>query len=127
MAYIEMRPMNGHDAEPGEFPERDAARIAAREAAPTVPDDDAPFAQKAHDLLLQSIDSVGDNWVEQLKAVRAQNQHVEQQVLERVAKVKTDITQLYLLGNAVTLEVRHGEEFNAKIGRELEKLLEGPQ
>jgi hypothetical protein len=131
----EMQTMNGVSAADTEdYSERDAARIAAREPLPLATADPVGFdldpvvqvfGQKEHDLLIASIDHIAHDWTEQLGTVREHSKSVEQLVLERAAKVKADITALYLLGNAVVQEVKHGEAFNDKVGRELEKLIEG--
>jgi hypothetical protein len=110
-----------------ELAARNAERIAAREsglesASPTT----EPFGQQAYDLLLQSIDQVSHNWIEELAHVRKNSEAVEALVLQRAAKVKGDITALYLLGNAAMLEARRGDEVNAKLAIELEKLAEEP-
>jgi hypothetical protein len=105
---------------------REAARIGNQakivhetEAPPTI-----PFTQHEHDLLLKTIDQVAGNWVDELKHVRLNSEQVEQLVLERAAKVKADLTMLFLLGNAVRAEAQRGEEVNAKLAGELEKLTE---
>jgi hypothetical protein len=83
-----------------------------------------PFDQKAHDLLLQSIDQVADDWVTELTHVRRNSEEIEKLVLQRASKVKVDITALYLLGNAALAEARRGEEVNSKLAGELDKLIE---
>ena len=49
---------------------------------------------------------------------------VEALVLERAAKLRTDITGLFALGNAVLQEAQRGEQVNAGLTRELEKMTE---
>jgi len=44
-------------------------------------------------------------------------------VLERAAKVRTDITALYLLGAAAQAEAKRGDEVNARLTDELDKLM----
>jgi hypothetical protein len=83
-----------------------------------------PFDQKAHDLMLQSIDQVAADWISELAHVRQNSEQVEQLVLQRAAKVKADITALYLLGNAAMAEARRGDNVNAKLADELDKLAE---
>jgi hypothetical protein len=90
----------------------------------TMADVAAPFSQRDHDLLLQSIDHVAEDWVAQLNEVRHNSEAVEQLVLQRAAKVKADITQLYLLGHAAMAEAKRGADVNAKLVTELEKLAE---
>ncbi|KYK50095.1 hypothetical protein A1D31_22555 [Bradyrhizobium liaoningense] len=83
-----------------------------------------PFDQEAHDLLLKSIDQVATDWIEQLENVRQNSKAVEQLVLERAAKVRADITALYLLGAAAQAEAKRGNEVNARLTDELDKLME---
>jgi hypothetical protein len=83
-----------------------------------------PFDQKAHDLLLKSIDQVATDWVGELEHVRDNSKKVEQLVLERATKVKADITALYLLGNAALAEAKRGDDVNDRLTAELDKLAE---
>ncbi len=85
-----------------------------------------PFSQQDHDLLLASIDHVAEEWIAQLQQVRRNSEEVERLVLQRAAKVKADITQLYLLGSTAMQEARRGEQVNEKLATELEKLAEEP-
>jgi hypothetical protein len=117
--------------EAAELGARDAARVAAREPSAVVQEivdttAPVPFGQQEHDLLLRSIDHVATDWVNQLERVRQNSQRVEQLVLERAAKVKTDITQLYLLGAAALAEAKRGDDVNTKLASELNKLAETP-
>jgi hypothetical protein len=104
-----------------------AARDIQRAASPVderPPPSATPFDQQAHDLLLKSIDQVASDWVGELEHVRKNSQVVEQLVMERAAKVKSDITALYLLGNAALAEAKRGDDVNAKLAGELDKLAE---
>jgi hypothetical protein len=83
-----------------------------------------PFGQQQHDLLLQSVDQVASDWVSELEHVRRNSEQVEQLVLERAAKVKSDLTMLFLLGQAALAEAKRGDEVNAKLADELAKLAE---
>jgi hypothetical protein len=83
-----------------------------------------PFDQRTHDLLIESIDQVATDWVGELEHVRDNSKKVEQLVMERAAKVKADITALYLLGSAALAEAKRGDEVNTRLGNELEKLAE---
>jgi hypothetical protein len=85
-----------------------------------------PFAQVGHDLLLESVDAIAASWVDQLKTVRQNSERLEQLVLERIGKVKNDITQLYVLGSAVVSEAKRGNEINNKLVSEIDKLAEEP-
>jgi hypothetical protein len=93
-------------------------------APPTMTEMAVPFSQRDHDLLLESIDHVSTDWTGQLALVRKNSEAVEALVLQRAAKVKADITALYLLGHAAMQEARRGEQINAKLAMELEKLAE---
>ena len=86
----------------------------------------AAFSQQDHDLLLASIDHVAEDWIAQLQQVRRNSEEIERLVLQRAAKVKADITQLYLLGSTAMQEARRGEQVNEKLATELEKLAEEP-
>jgi hypothetical protein len=84
----------------------------------------SPFDQQAHELMLKGIDQVAADWVRELEHVRDNSKQVEQLVMERAAKVKADITALYLLGSAALAEARRGDDVNAKLANELDKLAE---
>ena len=83
-----------------------------------------PFAQQEHDLLLKSFDKVATDWVEQLKLDRKTGEELEQMVIERLAKIKNEVTQLFLLGNAVVSKCKRDAEFKAKLTDEIMKLSE---
>ena len=82
----------------------------------------SPFDQQAHDLMLKGIDQVAADWVRELEYVRHNSKQVEQLVMERAAKVKADITMLYILGQAALSEAKRGDEVNTKLANELDKL-----
>lgn len=88
---------------------------------------EVPFEQRSHDLMLKSIDHVADEWIDQLHAVRGNAEKIEALVLERVARVKADITQLYLLGNAAMNEARRADSVTGQLANELLKMTELPQ
>jgi hypothetical protein len=117
-----MTELNGHNTP---VPTNHLASIEA----PTAPEIiEAPaFDQKAHDLMLQTIDRVATDWIAGLQQTRANSEQIERFVLERIAKVKEDINQLYLLGNAVRVEAKRGDDINHQLAHELEKLLEAYQ
>lgn len=127
-----MTEINGHIAddldELQELVKRDAQCAEAREPSIQVQETTAPselpFDQKAHDLMLKSIDQVTTDWVGQLARERQNSKSIEQQVMERAAKTKADITALYLLGAAAQAKSRRDAEFNAQIVSELDKLQE---
>jgi hypothetical protein len=124
--------MNGasyHQPDALEQAARDIQRLVAQmpASAPVQevsPPSANPFDQESHDLLLKSIDQVASDWVAELAHVRQNSEQIEQLVLQRTAKVKGDITALYLLGNAALSEAKRGDDVNAKLARELEKLTE---
>lgn len=105
---------------------RDRERVAAREPATQIQETLAPsampFDQKAHDLMIRGIDQVATDWVGELAHTRENSQRVEQLVMERAAKVKADITGLYLLGAAALAEAKRGDEVNHRLATELDKL-----
>jgi hypothetical protein len=110
--------------------ERDAQRMAAREPSVHVQElltpSALPFDQKAHDLLLKSIDQVTTDWITELEHVRRNSKQVEQLVMERAAKIRIDITKLFLLGAAAQAEALRGDEVNHQLAGELDKLIEHP-
>ena len=107
---------------------RDIQRLAAQQSHEPMrlherlPPSATPFDQQAHDLMIKGVDQVATDWVEELARVRDNSSKVEQLVLERAAKVKNDITALYLLGSAVLAEAKRGDDVNARLASELEKL-----
>jgi hypothetical protein len=138
--------MNGLPSEAEELAVRDIKRLQDREPDPlvdgiagivrraedraatrsvlTMAEVGVPFSQREHDLLLESVDQVASDWVNQLRDDRKSSEELEQTVLQRVAKVKTDLTQLFLLGNAVLNKVKRDTEFKAKVFSEIDKLAE---
>ena len=101
-----------------------AAREASVAVQESLPPSMKPFDQKAHDLLIKSIDQVATDWVAKLEHVRDNSKKVEQLVIERAAKVKADITALYLLGSAALAEAKRGDDVNERLAGELDKLSE---
>jgi hypothetical protein len=123
-----MTEINGSQAVDLDEAVRDLARLAVRDPSITVqeslPPSALPFDQKAHDLMIKSIDQVATDWIGELEHTRENSKKVEQLVLERAAKVKSDITALYLLGNAALAEARRGDDVNERLAGELDKLSE---
>ena len=103
--------------------QRITAACSGRGASP--PPSALPFDQQAHELMLKGIDQVAADWVRELEHVRDNSKQVEQLVMERAAKVKADITALYLLGSAALAEAKRGDDVNAKLANELDKLAGG--
>jgi hypothetical protein len=143
----EMPPLtSGLPTEAEQLAARDDARIAQRAPDPlvdgiadlvrrsdqraetkpamTMADVAAPFAQHSHDVLLESVDEVAADWVNQLKNVRRNSENLEQLVLQRVSKLKSDMTALFVLGSAVVSEAKRGGEINDKLTHEINKLAE---
>lgn len=83
-----------------------------------------PFDQQAHDMMIKGIDQVATEWVGELAHTRENSKKVEQLVLERAAKVKADITALYLLGSAALAEAKRGDDVNERLAAELDRLSE---
>jgi hypothetical protein len=100
------------------------ARAPSIQVQESLPPSATPFDQKAHDLMIKGIDQVATDWVGELQHVRENSKKVEQLVLERAAKVKNDITALYLLGNAALAEAKRGDDVNERLSAELDKLAE---
>jgi hypothetical protein len=127
-----MTEMNGAQAvdldQREEAVQRNLQRIKASEPPTQVqestPPSAMPFDQKEHDLMIKGIDQVATDWVGQLKRQRENSKEVEQLVLERAAKVKADITALYLLGSAAMAEAKRGDDVNDRLANELDKLSE---
>ena len=126
-----MTEMNGTDQHPVDLDEvaQDIKRLAAaREPSIQVQEPTSlggkPFDQQAHDLMIKGIDQVATEWVGELEHVRENSKKVEQLVLERAAKVKADITALYLLGSAALAEAKRGDDVNHRLANELDKLAE---
>ncbi|WP_338821654.1 hypothetical protein [Bradyrhizobium septentrionale] len=111
-----------------ELARRDLERLAGHEPSIQVQESlmpsALPFDQKAHDIMLKGIDQVAADWVGQLEHSRQNSKQVEQLVLERAAKVKADITALYLLGSAAQAEAKRGDEINQRLASELDRLSE---
>jgi predicted N-acetyltransferase YhbS len=115
---------NGYNSQPFHDVEQQIRQItrAAAEAPQFGPPSTEPFEQKAHDLMLKSIDQVCADWVHQLELVRQNSERIEQLVLEQAAKVKSDITQLHVLGKMAVAEAQRGDEVNQRLVSELEAL-----
>jgi hypothetical protein len=113
--------------------EEDAARdikqrIAARDpVVDPLAMPDTPFEQKAHTLLLESVDRIALQWVDQLRLVRKNTEAIEQQLMECTAKAKSDLTRMHLLGAQVAKEAQRGQEVCSHLARELEQLMDQVQ
>jgi hypothetical protein len=124
MNGVERTPVDLDEAD--ETARRDLERLAAREPSiqvqESLPPSALPFDQKAHDLMIRGIDQVAADWVGELVHARENSKKVEQLVLERAAKVKADITALYLLGSAALAEAKRGDDVNDRLATELDRL-----
>lgn len=83
-----------------------------------------PFSQREHTLMLEAVDKIAEDWMSQLHTERLTSEELEKKVLERMAKLKGDLTQFFLLGNAVCSKVRRDHEFNEKLHTEIDRLAE---
>jgi hypothetical protein len=83
----------------------------------------APFEQKAHTLMLESIDRVAQSWIEQLKHVRDNTLTIEQLVISTCAKAKDDITRMHLLGAQVLKEAERGDEVCQHLAEGLDAIM----
>jgi hypothetical protein len=121
--------VNGHPSDAEKAAVAEIKSIQVREAVPprTMAEVGAPFAQRDHNLLLESVDRVAGDWVEQLRHSRGNSQALEEMVLQRVTKLKADLTQLFVLGGAVLSENKRSDEVNEKLADELNKLCEEHQ
>lgn len=131
----EMKPLlNGHDEE-AELAARDAARIAAREPEmpPATADligvspesldhAEAAFNQQQHDAILSGLDSYAQSYDHKVEDMNSVNRRLANDMLKQVAKVKDEITTMWLLGAAIDSKVRSDTAFVEKSERELEKL-----
>ena len=82
-----------------------------------------PFDQQVHKLMLDSIDKIAEQWIEQLKNVRANTVAIEQLIIQAVAKAKGDINRMHELGQQVVLEAQRGEEVCCRLAAELDQIL----
>jgi hypothetical protein len=73
--------------------------------------------------MLKSVDRIADQWIDQLKHVRDNTQAVEQMVLSAITRVKHSITELHLLGTAVMLEAKRGEEVCTELADKIEQAM----
>lgn len=130
---------NGHASTPFSNVEHEIRALTGSEAllppAPTIgppmpqpriaPPETMPMHEREmHDLMHKTVDQVCAEWVRQLEQVRRNSEHIEQLVLEEAAKVKADISQLYVMGQIAAEEARRGDEVNQKLMQELTALQE---
>jgi hypothetical protein len=89
-----------------------------------VPVEPAQHQDEMHDLMHNTVDKICEEWIVELQQVRANSERVEQLVLEQAAKVKGEISQLFVLKEIAAEHARHGDEVNQKLLRELATLQE---
>jgi hypothetical protein len=104
-----------------------AGRIRAEksmEVVERVADDGLPpFDQKAHDLMIASVDKIAQQWISELNHVRDNTKVLEQMVIEQVTVVKNALTKLHLLGAQTMREAERGHEVVGQLGDELEAMM----
>ncbi|MHC2536946.1 hypothetical protein [Bradyrhizobium diazoefficiens] len=139
MAELNGRPMQEQQTsnEPGEFPDRDAARMAAREPLPEMPPARADligvtdadldrgeqaFKQQQHDEILRGLDVYAEAYSGKIAEINQINLRLGDNMLKQVAKVKESITTMWLLGAGIDGKQRSDTAFVEKSERELEKL-----
>lgn len=135
MDLINGRDQDADEQELEHLAARDTKRIAERELYNQQTDaratsviestgNKAPPSQSSHDLMLKSVDHIAEQWVGQLKQVRANTEAIEQMVLTAVSRAKHDLTQLHLLGAAVQAEAKRGEEVCSSLAGKIEQLMQ---
>jgi hypothetical protein len=70
----------------------------------------APFGDQVHNLLLESVSKIADDWIAQLTLLRQTADELEAQIIASVGKTKADIISLHQLGTKVAEEARRGQE-----------------
>ena len=102
-----------------------AGRIPQSLTAPLerVRDTAPPFEQKAHSLMLESVDKITQQWVGELCQVRANTETIEEMVIAQATKVKEEITKLHLLGVQAMKEAQRGHEVTQYLGEQLETMM----
>jgi hypothetical protein len=88
-----------------------------------VDDHGAPFEQKTHTLMMESVDRITQQWVGELGHVRDNTQVIEQMVIAQAAKVKSELTKLHLLGMQAMKEAQRGHEVSQQLAHELDAML----
>jgi hypothetical protein len=85
-----------------------------------------PFSQREHTLMMDAVDKIATEWMHELSAERDCSTELEKRVIDRLAKLKNDLTQFFLLGNAICSKVKRDQEFHEKLHVEIDKLAEEP-
>jgi hypothetical protein len=127
-----MTEMNGHDtkktSEETAIEDIKAAAAQVREhqmsVIERVPEDgSAPFDQKAHDLMITSVDKIAQHWISELSNVRDNTKVLEQMVIEQVTVVKNALTKLHLLGAQTLREAERGHDVIGQLADELDAMM----
>lgn len=100
-----------------------ASQIQSPAVVERVRDLGTPFDQKAHTLMMESVDRVTQQWVGELTHVRENTQIVEQMVIAQAAKAKDELTKLHLLGMQAMKEAQRGQEVVQHLGNELDAMM----
>src|SRR5262245_10009388 len=82
-----------------------------------------PFDQKAHTLMLESVDRIAHIWFCELNHVRENTKVVEDMVIAQAAKAKDELTKLHLLGVQAMKEAQRGQEVVAQLGEQLDAMM----
>ena len=82
----------------------------------------APFGDQVHNLLLESVGKIADQWIEQLTLLRKNADALEAQIIAAVAKTKADISSLHDLGMKVAAEARRGQEVCKQLSDGVEQI-----
>jgi hypothetical protein len=121
---------NGHDHEMSTLLDDIAAvasqipdREQAKPLVERVRNDGAPFEQKSHTMMLESVDRITQQWIGELVTIREANQAIEQMVIEQSALLKDAITKLHLLGMQAMKEAQRGRDFHTQLGNQLDELM----
>jgi hypothetical protein len=122
---------NGHPSTPFEKVEHEIRALAGAEPShrteppqqiALIPQETTQHPDEMHDLMHKTVDKVCDDWVAELKRVRENSERVEQLVLEQAAKVKEEISQLFVMKGIAAEEARRGDEVNQRLMSELTAL-----
>ena len=82
----------------------------------------APFGDQVHNLLLESVSKIADDWIAQLTLLRQTADELEAQIIASVGKTKSDISALHDLGTKVAEEARRGQEVCRQLSNGVEKI-----
>jgi len=109
MSETTTNPMNGHEK-----------LIGIKVVDPTP--EAVPVSSQVHDLLIESVGKIADEWVLQLTTLRNSANELEQQILTYVSRTRHDISALHDLGIKVATEAARGQAVCKELKRGLEKI-----